>query len=87
MLCLYTKSVSRAYDACMLYLWSSHIIARVRINRVRLPIPLSWSAEQVKCFFLFRSFAPEILISIPRLNLVLTYGIPPECRGGVHLFI
>ena len=26
-------------------------------------------------------------ISILRLNLVLTYGIPPEFRGGVHLFI
>ena len=25
--------------------------------------------------------------SILRLNLVLTYGIPPEFRGGVHLFI
>ena len=24
---------------------------------------------------------------IIRLNLVLTYGIPPEFRGGVHLFI
>ena len=24
-------------------------------------------------------------ISILRLNLVLTYGIPPEFRGGVHL--
>ena len=28
-----------------------------------------------------------LLISILRLNLVLTYGIPPEFRGGVHLFI
>ena len=28
-----------------------------------------------------------MLISILRLNLVLTYGIPPEFRGGVHLFI
>ena len=27
-------------------------------------------------------YAPEI-----RLNLVLTYGVPPEFRGGVHLFI
>ena len=27
------------------------------------------------------------LISILRPNLVLTYGIPPEFRGGVHLFI
>ena len=26
-------------------------------------------------------------ISILRLNLVLTYGIPPDFRGGVHLFI
>ena len=24
---------------------------------------------------------------LPRLNLVLTYGIPPEFRGGVHLFL
>ena len=24
------------------------------------------------------------LLSILRLNLVLTYGIPPEFRGGVH---
>ena len=27
----------------------------------------------------------SLLISILRLNLVLTYGIPPEFRGGVHL--
>ena len=25
--------------------------------------------------------------SIPRMNLVLTHGIPPDFRGGVHLFI
>ena len=29
----------------------------------------------------------SLLISILRLNLVLTDGIPPEFRGGVHLFI
>ena len=29
----------------------------------------------------------SLLISILRLNLVLTYGIPPEFHGGVHLFI
>ena len=29
----------------------------------------------------------SLLISILRLNLVLTYAIPPEFRGGVHLFI
>ena len=27
----------------------------------------------------------SLLISILRLNLVLTYRIPPEFRGGVHL--
>ena len=26
----------------------------------------------------------SLLISILRLNLVLTYGVPPEFRGGVH---
>ena len=29
----------------------------------------------------------SLLISILRLNLVLTYWIPPEFLGGVHLFI
>ena len=29
----------------------------------------------------------SLLISIPRLNLVLTNGIPPDSRGGVHSFI
>ena len=28
----------------------------------------------------------SLLISILRLNLVRTYGIPPEFRGGVQLF-
>ena len=28
----------------------------------------------------------SLFISILRLNLVLTYGIPPGFRGGVHLF-
>ena len=28
-----------------------------------------------------------LLISKPRLNLVRTYGIPPEFRGGVQLFL
>ena len=32
-------------------------------------------------------FRVSLFISILRLNLVLTYGIPPEFRGGVHLFI
>ena len=32
-------------------------------------------------------FRVSLLISILRLNLALTYGIPPEFRGGVRLFI
>ena len=76
--------------------------ARVWINRVRLPI-LTWSAEQGKIIFPCPrsrrkiwsretgSAVPShvsLFIFILRLNLVLTYGrIPPEFRGGVHLFI
>ena len=29
----------------------------------------------------------SLLIFILRLNLVLAYGVPPEFRGGVHLFV
>ena len=32
-------------------------------------------------------FRVSLLISKLRLNLVPTYGTPPELRGGVHLFI
>ena len=35
----------------------------------------------------FGSPVSLLIISILRPNLVLTYGIPPEFRGGVHLFI
>ena len=62
----------------------------------------SWSAEQGKLFFpclrsLLKIWSREtglavpsrvtLLISILRLNLVLTHGIPPDFRGGVHIFI
>ena len=75
--------------------------SRVWINRVRLPILCSWSAEQGKIIFPcpraclqiwsreMGSAVPSrvrLLISILWLNLVLTYGIPPEFRGGVHLW-
>ena len=29
----------------------------------------------------------SLLISILRLNMMLTYRVPPEFRGGVYLFI
>ena len=60
-----------------------------------------WSAEQGKIIFSgpcsrLRIWSREtgsavpsrvsLLMSILRLNMVLTYVIPPEFRGGVHLF-
>ena len=68
-----------------------HIIARVWINRVRFCQSCSWSAEQGKIIFpcplsRLRIWSREtgsavpsrvsLFISILRLNLVLTYGIP-----------
>ena len=61
--------------------------ARGQLNRKNkyCPVPRSclriWSRET-------GSAVPSrisLLISILRLNLALTYGIPPEFRGGVHL--
>ena len=63
--------------------------ARGQLNRKNeyFPCPRSclriWSRET-------GSAVPSrvsLLISILRLNLALTYGIPREFRGGVHLFI
>ena len=34
-----------------------------------------------------RPYPRQPQFSILRLNLVLTNGIPPEFRGGVHLYI
>ena len=76
--------------------------SRVWINRVRLPILLVVSCEQGKLIFpcpraCLRIWSRQtgsavptcvsLLIFILRLNLVLIYGLPPEFRGGVHLFI
>ena len=56
---------------------NEYFLVRVR-SRVRI-----WSRETVS------AVPPRVslLLSILRLILVLTYGIPPEFRGGVHLFI
>ena len=76
--------------------------SRVWTNRVRLPILLvvSWTR---KMNIPLSPFAPEKMVSrygrrpsrpasafsfsILRLNLVLTRGISPDFRGGVHLYI
>ena len=60
--------------------------ARGQLNRENnIPCPRAclriWSREM-------GSAVPSLvslLIFILRLNLVLTYGIPPEFRAGVHL--
>ena len=72
---------------------------RVRINRVRLPILHVVSSTgklniSLSAFSRLRVWSREtgsavasrvsLFISILRLNLVLTYGIPPEFRGGVY---
>ena len=90
----YNKSVVCTRYVCMVITYS-----RVWINRVRLPILLVVSREQGEIVFscprtCLRVWSPEtgsavpsrysLLISILRLNLVLTYDIPPEFRGGVH---
>ena len=95
------RDYSGMFVELCIYVRSSHT-ARVRIDRVRLPIlPVRGQlAEQGKlilpCPRLRLRIWPRetgsavssgvsLLISILRLNLVLTYGIPPEFRGGVHL--
>ena len=61
--------------------------ARGQLNRGKMsPCPHAclriWSRETGSTV---RPCRVSLLISILRLNLVLTYGIPPEFRGGVHL--
>ena len=62
---------------------ANHVRCQLNI----FPCPLSrlriWSRETCSAV----PSRVSLLISILKLNLVLTYGIPPEFRGGVHLFI
>ena len=54
--------------------------ARGQLNRENNRVPLSPCVPEN----LVSRDGFSLLISILRLNLVLTYGIPPEFRGGVH---
>ena len=84
-----------------MYLWSPHIYSKGKDQRSKVVNPARgqlnrenkilrprphlriWSCET-------GSAVPSrvsLLIFILRLSLVLTYGIPPEFRGGVRLFI
>ena len=60
--------------------------ARGQLNREN-DIPLSPCVPEklVSRDGFSRPVPRQPLISILRLNLVLTYGIPPEFRGGVHM--
>ena len=61
--------------------------ARGQLNR-KIDIFLSpFAPENLVSRDGFGSPVNSLLISIPRLNLVFTRGIPPEFRGGVHIFI
>ena len=60
-----------------------------QLNREKLPCPRS----RLRIWFRETGLAVPSLVSllilydILTLNLVLTHGIPPEFRGGVHIFL
>ena len=98
---LHTQAESGAYWRDSSRVPRRRPIMKVWINRVKGCQSCSWSAEQGKWTFpcprsrlriWSRETGPAVpsraslLISILRLNLVLTCGIPPEFRGGVQLF-
>ena len=61
--------------------------ARGQLNREKEHFPVRgsclriWSREKGSAV---RSRVSLLISILIRLNLVLTYGIPPEFRGGVH---
>ena len=60
-----------------------------QLNRENKHFPVPVRAYEVGLVIRVRSFrpTPACSFSILRLNLVLTQRIPPDSRGGVHLFI
>ena len=63
--------------------------ARGQLNRENQYFPVSVRAWRIWSRETGLAVSPRVslLISVLRLNLVLTYGIPPEFRDGVHLFV
>ena len=57
--------------------------ARGQLNRGKCPL-FPYAPENLVSR---DGFSRPVSFSILRLNLVLTHGIPPDFRGGVHLFI
>ena len=80
-ICMYGHTYSKSIDQLSTFANP----ARGQLNRESCPRSrlIIWSRET-------GSVVPSrvsLLISILRLNLVFTYGIPPEFHGGVHLLI
>ena len=64
--------------------------ARGQLNRENECFPdrvRAWKSDLARRVRQSRPASACLLISILELNLVLTYGIPPEFLLGVHLFI
>ena len=77
----HTHTQGSTGEGCQSCLWSA------KQGKLIFPWPRwclrIWSRETVSAVL----SRVSLLISILRLNLALTYGIPPEFRGGVHLFV
>ena len=77
-------SILRPYHKYIKSLLLCMVTCSKSMDREILPSRLRiWSRETISAV----PSRVSLLISILRLNLVLTYGIPPEFRGGVHIFI
>ena len=62
--------------------------ARGQLNRENEYFPVrvrAWEFDLAKPVYLAVPSRVSLLISILRLNLLLTYGVSPEFRGGVYL--
>ena len=77
----YSKSVDEPGKGCQSCSWSAEE------GKWILPCPRSrlriWSRKTGSAV----PSRASLLISILRLNIVLTYGIPPEFLGGVNIFL
>ena len=59
--------------------------ARGQLNRENEYSPVPVRAGEFGLARRVQPSRPASACSSPYVNLVLTYGIPPEFRGGVHL--
>ena len=92
-ICVYVCMYGHAYSKSMNQPGKVANPARGELNREYdfFPCPRSrlkiWSRETASVVVPSRPASAGSPPYILRLNLVLTCGIPPEFRGGIHLFI